>query len=323
MHYCPADDLGMVGLLDDLVVVASSITQTPENPHWRAAPRDAIAKSREARPVVTRPEQTSNEHDRSESAISRWILKPARESLMFAHRKKPLFPVKVGEVNPKFAQKLLEQFGGRSGEFTAMTEYFVQSFACDKPAIRDMLLDIATEEIGHLEMVGLMVEQLLRGAERESAYENTLFSMMGKGPQFCDSLGNAWTSDWIRASGDIVADLKHNVSAEAGAKMAYDRLIRQTDDPGCKETLNYLMTREISHQRMFLKALDTLGGITAMEGTVKPEAELNTYYNLSRDGRGDQGIGVDERGPWNAEGEWQFVDEPEEKLSAKVEGPGA
>ncbi|MBV8558187.1 MAG: manganese catalase family protein, partial [Planctomycetaceae bacterium] len=115
MHYCPADDLGMVGLLDDLVVVASSITQTPENPHWRAAPRDAIAESREARPVVTRPEQTSNEHDRSESAISRWILKPARESLMFAHRKKPLFPVKVGEVNPKFAQKLLEQFGGRSG----------------------------------------------------------------------------------------------------------------------------------------------------------------------------------------------------------------
>ena len=53
---------------------------------------------------------------------------------MFAHHKKPLFPVKVGEVNPRFAQKLLEQFGGRSGEFTAMTEYFVQSFACTKPA---------------------------------------------------------------------------------------------------------------------------------------------------------------------------------------------
>ena len=137
---------------------------------------------------------------------------------MFAHRKKPLFPVKVGEVNPRFAQKLLEQFGGRSGEFTAMTEYFVQSFTCDKPAIRDMLLDIATEEIGHLEMVGLMIEQLLRGAEREKVYEDTLLSMMGKGPQFVDSLGNAWTSDWVRAAGDLVADLKHNISAEAGAR---------------------------------------------------------------------------------------------------------
>lgn len=238
---------------------------------------------------------------------------------MFAHRKKPLFPVKVGEVNPRFAQKLLEQFGGRSGEFTAMTEYFVQSFACDKPAIRDLLLDIATEEIGHLEMVGLMIEQLLRGAEREKVYEDTLFSMMGKGPQFVDSLGNAWTSDWVRSAGDIVADLKHNISAEAGAKVAYDRLIHLTDDHGCKETLTYLMTREISHQRMFMLALESLDH--RMEGTLKPGQDLNTYYNLSRDGEGEKGIGVDARGPWNADGEWNFVDRPEEKLSATVKGP--
>jgi Mn-containing catalase len=238
---------------------------------------------------------------------------------MFAHRKKPLFPVKVSEVNPKFAQKLLEQFGGRSGEFTAMTEYFVQSFACDRPAIRDMLLDIATEEIGHLEMVGLMIEQLLRGTEREKAYEDTLFSMMGKGPQLVDSLGNAWTSDWVRSSGDIVADLKHNISAEAGAKVAYDRLIQQTDDYGCKETLTYLMTREISHQRMFMLALESLD--YKSEGTLKPSDDLNTYYNLSRDGEGEKGIGVDSRGPWNADGAWNFVDRPEETLSATVDGP--
>ncbi len=238
---------------------------------------------------------------------------------MFAHRKKPLFPVKVGEVNPKFAQKLLEQFGGRSGEFTAMTEYFVQSFACEKPAIRDMLLDIATEEIGHLEMVGLMIEQLLRGAERETAYEDTLFSMMGKGPQFVDSLGNAWTSDWIRSAGDIVADLKHNISAEAGAKVAYDRLIHLTDDPGCKETLTYLMTRELSHQRMFMLALESLD--QKIEGKLGPGQDLNTYYDLSHDGEGDKGIGTDARGPWNADKEWNYVERPEEKLSATVQGP--
>jgi Mn-containing catalase len=239
---------------------------------------------------------------------------------MFTHHKKPLFPVKVGEVNPRFAQKLLEQFGGRSGEFTAMTEYFVQSFACEKPAIRDMLLDIAVEEIGHLEMVGLMIEQLLRGTEREKAYEDTLFSMMGKGPQFCDSMGNAWTSNWIRASGDIVADLRHNISAEAGAKMAYERLINMTDDAGCKETLTYLMTREISHQRMFQLALETLGN-NPMEGTIPPKQDLDTYYNLSRDGEGEMGIGKDERGPWNEDGRWNFVAKPEETLKARVEGP--
>lgn len=238
---------------------------------------------------------------------------------MFTHRKKPLFPVKVGEVNPKFAQKLLEQFGGRSGEFTAMTEYFVQSFACRKPGIRDLLMDIAVEEIGHLEMVGLMIEQLLRGADREKAYEDTLFSMMGQGPQFVDSLGNAWTSDWVRASGDVVADLKHNISAEAGAKVAYDRLIQQTDDPGCKETLTYLMTRELSHMRMFSLALEGLD--QKMEGVVPPGQDLNTYYNLSRDDGQDQGLGTDQRGPWNADSEWNFVDQPEDKLSASVSGP--
>jgi Mn-containing catalase len=168
-------------------------------------------------------------------------------------------------------------------------------------------------------MVGLMIEQLLRGAEREKAYEDTLFSMMGQGPQFVDSLGNAWTSDWIRASGDVVADLKHNISAEAGAKMAYDRLIRMTDDAGCKETLTYLMTRELSHMRMFALALDSLD--QKMEGVVPPGQDLNTYYNLSRDGDGDKGLGRDERGPWNSDKEWNFVDKPEEKLSAEVKGP--
>lgn len=238
---------------------------------------------------------------------------------MFVHHKKPLFPVKVGAKDPKFAQKLLEQFGGRSGELTAMLEYFVQSFSCEEKGIRDMLLDIATEEVGHLEMVGLMIEQLTSGAEQENAYEDTLFSVMGSGPHFMDSLGNGFTADWIRASGDVVADLEHNISAEAGAKMAYDRLIRATDDPDCKETLNYLMSREISHQKMFREALESLGD--RMIGEVKPIKELKTYYNLSQDGTGEKGIGTDERGPWNDGGQWEYIARPEEELNFKVKGP--
>ncbi len=239
---------------------------------------------------------------------------------MFTHRKKPLFPVKVGEVNPKFAGRLLERFGGRSGEFTAMAGYFVQSFTCPHKGIRDMLLDVATEEIGHLEMVGLMIEQLLWGAERERAYEDSPFAIMGQGPAFVDSVGNAWTSDWVRASDDLVTDLKHDISAEAGAKVAYDRLIHLTDDPGCKETLTYLMTRELSHQKMLTLALKSLGP-DAMEGVIPPKDDLDTYYDLSRDGQGNRGIGTDERSPWNAEGRWNFVAKSEETLWARVEGP--
>ncbi len=238
---------------------------------------------------------------------------------MFLHHKKPLFPVRVDETNPKFAQKLLEQFGGRSGELTAMLEYYVQSFSCDHPGIRDMLQDIATEEIGHLEMVGLMIDQLLRGAEREAAYDDTLFAVMGKGPHLLDSMGNAWTSDWVRASGDLVADLRHNISAEAGAKMAYERLINATNDHGCKETLTYLMTREVSHQRMFQLALESLG--RDMEGSLPPEQDLDTYYNLSSDGQGDRGLGTNERGPWNSDENWNFIAAPAEVLSSDVQGP--
>ncbi|RUL87834.1 manganese catalase family protein [Tautonia sociabilis] len=237
---------------------------------------------------------------------------------MFLHRKRPIFPVKVDAPDPKFAQKLLEQFGGRSGEFTAMAEYFVQSFACDHTGIRDLLMDVATEEVSHLEMVGLMVEQLTSKADREAAYEDTLFSVMGKGPHFLDSMGNAWTSDWVRSSGDPVADLKHNISAEAGAKMAYERLIALTDDKGCQETLKYLMAREMSHQRMFRAALESLG--KEFEGELEPDTELNTYYNLSSDGQGDVGLGSDERGPWN-QGDWQFMEDPDAALHAKVRGP--
>lgn len=240
---------------------------------------------------------------------------------MFTHKKKPLFPVRVDRPDPKFAQKLLEQFGGRSGELTAMLEYFVQSISCDETGIRDMLLDIATEEAGHLEMVGLMIDQLTRGAEREQAYEDTLFSMMGKGPHLLDSLGNSWTADWVRASGDVAADLKHNISAEAGAKMAYERLIGITDDAGCKETLTYLMAREVSHQRMFMVALDSLGD--RMEGSLKPLTELDTFYDLSQGNGQDVGLGTQTQGPWNDPAKWNVVKEPEKELSNAVHGPSS
>ena len=82
------------------------------------------------------------------------------------------------------------------------------------------------------------------------------------------------------------------------------------------------MTREISHQKMFQLALESLGD-NAIEGTIQPKQDLNTYYNLSRDGEGDLGVGSDERGPWNEENQWNFVAKPEESLKSRVEGPGS
>ena len=124
--------------------------------------------------------------------------------------------------------------------------------------------------------------------------------MMGQGPQFCDSMGNAWTSNWVRASGDIVADLKHNISAEAGAKMAYDRLIHLTDDPGCKETLTYLMTREISHQQMFHAGAREPGQGSRWKARSSPSRTSTPTTTCPATARAMRGIGKDERGPWNA-----------------------
>ena len=123
---------------------------------------------------------------------------------MFIHRKEPLHTVEVKKADPAFAQKLLEQFGGATGELTACLQYFVQSFHTEDPALKDMLLDISTEEIGHLEMAGMLIEQHTRKASakaQDAAYKSTLFSLRGHGPHFLDSQGVAWKADYINEGG--------------------------------------------------------------------------------------------------------------------------
>ena len=77
---------------------------------------------------------------------------------MFIHRPDPIHQVRVETPDPVFAEKLLEQFGGATGELSAALTYFTQSFHCEDQGIRDMLQNIATEEFSHLEMVAMMVE---------------------------------------------------------------------------------------------------------------------------------------------------------------------
>ena len=77
---------------------------------------------------------------------------------MFIHRPDPIHQVRVETPDPVFAEKLLEQFGGATGELSAAITYFTQSFHCEDQGIRDMLQNIATEEFSHLEMVALMIE---------------------------------------------------------------------------------------------------------------------------------------------------------------------
>ena len=224
---------------------------------------------------------------------------------MFFHKKELIAKtVNVDTPNPRFAQLLLEQFGGATGELTAALQYWVQSFHVENAGIKDMLQDIALEEFSHLEMVGKLIEVHTKGTDQTEAFNSSLFAVRGIGPHFLDSQGSAWTAAYINEGGDVVRDLRANIAAEAGARQTYESLIKLAPDAGTKDTLVHLLTREISHTKMFMKALDSMGKLTdPFFGNVQPDETVDIYYNLSTNGK-------DERGPWNSDENFKYVANP-------------
>src|ERR1700742_3600377 len=236
---------------------------------------------------------------------------------MFSHNKRLQYTVRVDECNPGLANLMLEQFGGPQGELAAACRYFSQYLAEDDPGRKDMLIDIATEELSHLEVIGTIVAMLNKGAKGRIAEgtnsEADLYReisgggndshitqvLFGGGPAFTNSAGVPWSAAYVDTIGEPTADLRSNIAAEARAKIVYERLINCTDDPGVKEALGFLMTREIAHQQSFEKALYSIqpnfpvGKLPGM-----PEF-TNVYFNMSR-GDGDL------RGPWNNEPTFEY-----------------
>ena len=181
---------------------------------------------------------------------------------MFLHRKELIQQVKVGKPDARFGTFLLEQFGGATGELTAALQYWVQSFHVENAGIRDMLQDIAMEEFSHLEMVGKLIAQHTSKIDQTPVYDAPLFRLKGGGPHFIDSQGSCWTAAYINEGGNVVRDLRANIASEAGARQTYEALINACDDDGTKKTLTHLLTREITHANMFMKALDAMGKLT-------------------------------------------------------------
>jgi Mn-containing catalase len=244
---------------------------------------------------------------------------------MFAHNKRLQYSVHVSECNPALANLMLEQFGGPQGELAAAMRYFTQALAEDDPGRKDMLLDIATEELSHLEVIGSIVAMLNKGAKGELAEavaeEADLFRSLqgpgndshvtqllyGGGPALTNSGGQLWSAGYIDSIGDPTCDLRSNIAAEARAKIIYERLINVTADPGVKNALGFLMTREISHQQSFEKALYSIEP-NFPPGKLPGKAPFaNMYVNTSQ-GEGDQ------RGSWNSDENFKYVSDREEML---------
>ncbi|EQB31906.1 Mn-containing catalase [Sphingobium ummariense RL-3] len=238
---------------------------------------------------------------------------------MFMHNKRLQYTVRVSEPNPALGSLLLEQFGGPDGELAAAMRYFTQGLAEDDPGRKDMLLDIATEELSHLEVIGSIVSMLNKGAKSalsEASLEeadlymslnaggnsHTQSILYGGGPSLTNSSGVPWTAAYIDSRGDPTCDLRSNIAAESRAKIIYERLINITDDPGIKDALGFLMTREVSHQKSFEKALYSIRDNFPPGKLPGLAPYANLYVNASQ-GEGDA------VGPWNEGEQWEKLDD--------------
>jgi Mn-containing catalase len=231
---------------------------------------------------------------------------------MYHHVKKLMYTVNVDRPDPAFGNMLLEQFGGANGELAAAMQYSVQGLNCDDPERKDLLMDIGTEELSHLEIVGTLARMHLKPMKknRTAAEADPLIAIAGGGGVgLFNSMGDAWTADYLKITGELDVDLRSNIAAEARAKIVYERLINFTDDKGSVDALTFLMTREITHMKAFMAALDSMGKGLLEIGKIPPAPEWVNKYMDDSTGEGDNGE-INARGPWNEGGDWEIVEAP-------------
>ena len=256
---------------------------------------------------------------------------------MFHHVKELQFNARVSQPDPQFAAILLEQFGGPNGELKAAMQYFVQSFAARQayPDKYDMLMDISSEEFSHLEVVGATITMLLNGVNSElknaadtcplaqlssgktkkeelfhkASFAPQFISRTGGGPSVTDCQGVPWSGTFVNANGDLTVDLRSNIAAESRAKIVYEYLLKFTDDPLVRETLRFLMTREIAHSQMFSAALESIQP-NFPPGVLQGDPRYtHAYFNMS-DGASVRGPWNQGQGPWTEGETWIYIDDP-------------
>jgi len=205
---------------------------------------------------------------------------------MFKHEKTLFHPVGIERPNPQYAVLLQEQLGGGNGELKAAMQYMAQSFRIKDPEIRDLFLDIAAEELGHMEMVAQTIS-LLNGHDADAgtvqAGEVQTHVQLGLNPGLINASGYSWTADYVTVTGDLCADLLSNIASEQRAKVVYEYLYRQIEDRKVRETIDFLLNREEAHNQMFRDAFNKVqkSGSNRDFGTTKA---AKMYFSMSEPG---------------------------------------
>src|SRR3954470_10980171 len=264
---------------------------------------------------------------------------------MFFHDKRLQYHAKPERPDPVYAKKLQEVLGGQWGEMSVMMMYLFQGWNCRGPAkYRDMLLDIGTEEIAHVEMLATMISRLLEGTSAEAQEEaakgsgavaavmggtsvHDAMMQMAVNPQHLivsglgatptDSTGFPWNGRDIVASGNLLADFRMNVTAESQGRLQVARLYEMTTDSGVRDMLSFMLARDTMHQNQWMAAIAELedDGLetTPCPSTFPQELELRDvsyqFWNCSegsesRQGRWAHGPSMDGRG------EFEYLDMP-------------
>ncbi|WP_217585888.1 manganese catalase family protein [Lentibacillus saliphilus] len=204
---------------------------------------------------------------------------------MFNHVKELQYNAKPSQPDPVYAKKLQEILGGQYGEMSVMMQYLFQGWNCRAESkYKDMILDIATEEIAHVEMIATMIAQLLDGApanEQDAAAGDPAVHAVlggmnpqhaivnGLGAQPNDSVGYPWTARYTVASGNLLADFRANLNAESQGRLQVCRLYEMTTDPGVKDMLSFLIARDTMHQNQWMAAIEEL---EQTQGAVVPSS---------------------------------------------------
>ena len=206
---------------------------------------------------------------------------------MFKHDKKLLNPVRVDRPNANYATMLQEQLGGPQGELKAAMQYLSQSLRVKDPEIKDLFLDVAAEELGHMEMVAHAINQL--NGHAPNAMSATVGSveahvLTGLTPMLANPSGYLWTAAYVNETGDLAADLLSDIAAEQRAKVVYQYLYRQIDDKGVREMIDFLLNREEAHNTMFREAFNRIQDSGSQQDWGVTE-DSRIYFDLSRPGK--------------------------------------
>ncbi|MBA3824883.1 MAG: manganese catalase family protein [Ktedonobacterales bacterium] len=206
---------------------------------------------------------------------------------MYVRNNRLQYPVRVEKPDPLFAKQVQELLGGKYGEFTVMAQYLQQGWglrgAESNPKltrIKDLLLDTAMEEMMHVEMLSTMIGLLLTGASPDQQAQAADASpavaavlggmnprhviVAGLGAQYADSLGNPWNGAYVTASGNVAADMYTNAICEMQGRLQAARVRELTDDTGVRDTLTFMLARDLLHQEQWLAVVEELGGATTV-----------------------------------------------------------